>query len=39
MFYDNNLELTLQFFIMVKITPGLKKLLLKGNLLSLRIIY
>jgi len=39
MFYDNNLEMTLQFFIMVKITPGLEQLLLKDNSLSLRMIY
>jgi len=38
-FYNNNLKMTLQFFIMVKITSRLEQLLLKNNLLLLRVIH
>jgi len=39
LFYHNNLEIILQFFIMIKITPRLEQLLLKSNSLSLRVIH
>jgi len=38
LFYHNNLKITLQFFIMIKITARLEQLLMKSNSLSLRVI-